>query len=74
MTAVLFENARVLDVVAGRTLAERHVLVENGRIKRISEAPAKSGDAVRVDVRGRVLMPGLCDGHIHAISASNSFA
>ncbi|MCC6467278.1 MAG: amidohydrolase family protein [Alphaproteobacteria bacterium] len=74
MTAVLFENARVLDVVAGRMLAERHVLVENGRIRRISETPVKTGDFARVDVRGRVLMPGLCDGHIHAISASNSFA
>src|SRR5262245_59255562 len=74
MGAVLLENANVLDVVTGRLLGERHVLVADGRIKEISEVPLRAADAQRIDLHGRVLMPGLCDAHIHAISASNSFA
>jgi imidazolonepropionase-like amidohydrolase len=73
MSSILFRNARVLDVVGGAVLAEHDVLVVNGRIKQVSETRLKAADATIIDVGGRVLMPGLCDAHVHIVSATNSF-
>ena len=58
---------------ADAVLAEHDVLVVDGRIKEISHAPIKSSSATVVDVKGRVLMPGLCDAHVHTVSSTNSF-
>jgi imidazolonepropionase-like amidohydrolase len=74
MNSILFRNARILDVVGGSILPEHNVLISNGRIKEISETPIKAPEAHSVDVGGRVLMPGLCDAHVHTISSTNSFA
>ena len=49
------------------------MLVDNGRFQTISDVPLRCLDARVIDVRGRVLMPGLCDAHVHTISATNSF-
>ncbi len=73
MSATLFRNALILDVVAGSVLSEHDVLVSDGRIRKISETPIKTADARVIDVGGRVLMPGLCDAHVHAVSATSSF-
>jgi imidazolonepropionase-like amidohydrolase len=73
MTPVIFRNACILDVVAGSVLGEQDVLIKDGRIKQIGRT-VKDDAAVTIDLRGQVLMPGLCDGHVHTISASNSFA
>lgn len=72
---ILFEHATLLDVRAGAMLPGRHVLVENGRIKEVADRPIKAGDAERIDVRGRTLMPGLCDAHVHVtqLAASPAF-
>src|SRR5437899_179248 len=74
MNSILFRNARILDVVGGSILPEHHVLISDGRIRKISETPIKAPEAHSVDVGGRVLMPGLCDAHVHTISSTNSFA
>jgi len=73
MTPILFRHARVLDVVGGSVLAEHDVLVADGRIKEISQATIRTRDATVVDAKGRVLMPGLCDAHVHTVSSTNSF-
>jgi imidazolonepropionase-like amidohydrolase len=73
MTPILFRHARILDVVAGSVLPEHEVLIADGRIKEISEAPIRTRDAAVVDAKGRVLMPGLCDAHVHTVSSTNSF-
>jgi imidazolonepropionase-like amidohydrolase len=70
---VLFGNALVLDVVAGTYLPDRFVLVRDGRIAEITGVrPAWDGAAF--DLKGRVLMPGLCDGHVHVTAISADFA
>jgi imidazolonepropionase-like amidohydrolase len=73
MNPLLLRNARVLDVHAGAVQDTRDVLIVDGRIREISPAPIKTSHASVLDVRGRVLMPGLCDAHVHTISATNSF-
>jgi imidazolonepropionase-like amidohydrolase len=73
MSSFLFRNACILDVVAGSVLSEQDVLITNGRIKEIADTPIKTADAHVLDIRGRVLMPGLCDAHVHTVSATSSF-
>jgi imidazolonepropionase-like amidohydrolase len=62
---VIFANAMVFDGVEAE-LRERHVLIEGDRIREISESPIRSDGARTLDIRGRTLMPGLIDAHIHA--------
>lgn len=73
MSATLFRNARILDVNAGSVLHEHDVLVVDGRIREISESAIKTSAAAVLDVAGKVIMPGLCDAHVHTVSATNSF-
>jgi len=71
MTRILFENARLLDVEAGE-LREGALLVEDERIVEVSERGIHTNDARHIDCRGRTLMPGLIDAHVHcAITTLN---
>ena len=74
MTEFIFSNALVLDTLGGELLGERFVGVAEGRIQEISETPLKATDAQTIDLRGKVLMPGLCDAHIHVNAISPDFA
>ena len=61
---VLFENAAILDGNAEGAVPG-HVLVEGGSIKEVSDKPIAASTARRIDLRGRTLMPGLIDAHVH---------
>ncbi|MEO3999545.1 amidohydrolase family protein [Mesorhizobium sp. CAU 1732] len=73
MSITIFENASVIDVVAGEILADRHVVVEGSTIKDVAEAPVASADARRIDLKGGTLMPGLIDSHVHVTAFSANF-
>jgi len=64
MTIVL-QNARILDTRAGG-LREGSLRVADGRIAEVSDKPLRHAAAREIDLRGRVLMPGLIDAHVHA--------
>ena len=64
-TPLVLENVNVVDVVNGRLLERRHVLVDDGQIAAISGTPIENEDAVRIDGAGKSLMPGLWDMHGH---------
>src|SRR5262245_48322247 len=66
MAITLFENATLLDVEMGVLRPAMTVLVEDDRIREVSERPIASASAQRIDLRGRTLMPGLIDAHVHA--------
>ena len=73
MTSTLFQNATILNTRAG-ALREGAVLVRDGRIAEVSETTIPAARAERtIDLKGRVLMPGLCDGHVHVIAITASF-
>jgi imidazolonepropionase-like amidohydrolase len=62
---LLFENAALLDVDHGVLRPGTSVLVEDERIVEVSEGSLRAPDARRIDCRGRTLMPGLIDAHVH---------
>jgi len=68
MTSTLFENADILDGRANGAI-HGHVLVEDGAIKEVSDTPITAASARRIDLRGRTLMPGLIDAHVHVIAS-----
>ena len=65
MSAIIFENCTLLDVAQGQMLPGRSIMVEGERIREASDRPIRRADAQRIDVRGRTVMPGLCDAHVH---------
>jgi imidazolonepropionase-like amidohydrolase len=74
VTSFIFENASVLDVEAGDILPDRSVLVRDGRITEISDAKVSASDASRIDLKGKTLMPGLIDCHVHVTAFTANFA
>ena len=74
MATTLIKNAAVLDVAKGEVLEERDVLIGDGRIVEIGERRVNATADITIDLAGRVLMPGLCDAHVHVIVPINSFA
>ncbi len=65
MDTLLLANARVFDGVSA-DLHEADVLVADGRIAEFNGKRLRTKAARRIDLEGRVLMPGLIDAHIHA--------
>lgn len=61
-------HVAVVDVERGLILEDRTVLVSGGRIARMAPADQVTppSDAVVVDGRGRYLIPGLWDMHVHS--------
>ena len=64
MAGILFRNVRIWDVSRPEP-QDGEVLVEDGRIREVSEQAIRTSTARAIDGRGGVLMPGLIDCHIH---------
>lgn len=69
MTDVVFRNAAVLDPDTGTIDDGATVRVRDGRIV---DDDATAGETI--DLAGRVLMPGLCDAHVHVTASTPDFA
>lgn len=67
MTRIAFENVAVVTLDQRGVLQNQTVLVGGGRIERIAAAPPYEMEpsVMRIDGRGKFLMPGLCDMHVH---------
>nr|WP_255720576.1 amidohydrolase family protein [Acuticoccus kalidii] len=50
------------------------LLIVDGRIAEMGRSISTASADRTIDLNGRVLMPGLCDAHVHAIVPINSFA
>ncbi|MCK8478323.1 metal-dependent hydrolase family protein [Microbacterium aurugineum] len=72
---MIIRNARVFDGVNATTQDNVDVLIEGPRIVAVSSAPV-AGDAsdgvIEIDAKGRFLMPGLSDAHVHLMGNANS--
>ncbi|MEX5413659.1 metal-dependent hydrolase family protein [Atlantibacter hermannii] len=69
-TPLLFINATLVDGVSDTALKNHQLLVEDGRISQISASPIDAPSATVVDLKGKTLMPGLIDCHVHVIASS----
>lgn len=65
MAAYLFSGGRFLDPREAELREGIEVLVEGDRVREVSDRPIGSASATRIDLRGRTLMPGLIDAHVH---------
>ena len=73
MTQYLFTNGRVLDPRNEGARGGIEVLVE-GTIREVSDRPIASSGAERIDLGGKILMPGLIDAHVHVTAAMADLA
>jgi imidazolonepropionase-like amidohydrolase len=66
---IVFEHAQVLDAAAGTLLKDRFVRIEGSTITAVSDRPVDTTGARVIDARGKVLMPGLIDCHVHVLAS-----
>lgn len=70
----LLRGAKIFDGETPDLLEGFEVLVGDGRILELSDRPIKSDEATVIDLRGRTLMPGLIDAHVHVLAAKADLA
>lgn len=61
-------NATVLDLRADQAelLPDQQIVIDNGRIRTVGDPePLHDQSPITIDAGGRVVMPGLIDGHVH---------
>jgi imidazolonepropionase-like amidohydrolase len=71
----LVRNVAMVDVVNGRLVPGRDVVVRNGRIDSIGASLPESGQRglFVVDGTGKFLIPGLWDMHVHSLKISPQY-
>src|SRR5438874_11684215 len=74
MSTVLFKNVALLDPLQSELLEGYHVLVEDSLIKEVSDRPLQAFAERTIDLKGKTLMPGLIDLHVHAIAVELNLA
>jgi len=75
MTRILIRNAELLDTEAGVIRPGAAVLVEGDRIREVIDGGGRLPAADHtIDARGRTLMPGLIDAHVHVTIVSLDLA
>ena len=66
MPRTVLDDVSVVDVVAGRTVPRRQVVIDGDRITAVTDAGAPADPtAERPDVAGATVAPGLIDAHVH---------
>lgn len=71
---LLFKNAVVIDGTSAEARPGHYVLVEGNTIREVSAAPIASASASAIDLKGRTLMPGLIDCHVHVVATMANLA
>jgi predicted amidohydrolase YtcJ len=70
-TTLVLINGRIHTIDASNTVANT-VTIRNGRFTAVGGRPPKAGPGVRIiDLRGRTVVPGLVEPHIHIVSLGN---
>ncbi|MFX7678646.1 hypothetical protein ABTJ78_19125, partial [Acinetobacter baumannii] len=62
------KNAALLDPLRSDLLEGHHVLVEDRLIKEVSDRPIEASVDRVIALKGKTLMPGLIDLHVHAVA------
>lgn len=70
MTRLLITGVTVCDVEAATLVPDRNLLLTDGRIERVGGPEVTDDAAETLDLRGRTLVPGLIDAHVHVTAAN----
>jgi imidazolonepropionase-like amidohydrolase len=70
---VLVRTGALVDVLAGRVLANQDVLIEDGIVKQVGPGIAAPAGAAVVDLTKRTVLPGLIDVHTHVTSQPEDY-
>ena len=70
MSRIVLENCTLLDGTSPELREDMAVLVEGERIREVSDTSLTASDARVIDLRGKTLMPGLIDAHVHLIATT----
>lgn len=68
----LFINARLFD--GEKIIENTQVLIENGLVIAVGSDLEHPEDAIQIDGKGKTLLPGLIDSHVHAYGAARGDA
>jgi imidazolonepropionase-like amidohydrolase len=71
---IIIRNVRLFDGIADSTADHVDVLIEGPFVVGVSQTPVAGGDAdgvKEIDGKGRFLMPGLTDAHVHLMGNAN---
>ncbi|HEV2334491.1 MAG TPA: amidohydrolase family protein [Stellaceae bacterium] len=71
---IILANCAVLDGTRAERREDHHVLIDEGRIREVSDRPLSSAAAETIDLDGRTLMPGLIDAHVHVMAVDAMLA
>ncbi|WP_425964098.1 amidohydrolase family protein [Rhizobium nepotum] len=74
MNQLLLTNANVVDIETGSVASDRFIAIEDGSIKDIGDGRPSGTHAQTIDLRGRTVIPGLIDSHVHVTAYSPTFA
>lgn len=67
-------NGQLLDTDAMAVVGERHLVMEGDRIVDVSDVRQSANVDRELDARGRFLLPGFIDAHVHHVITTMNFA
>ena len=70
MNPIVFRHAAILDPQRAGLIPDMNVLVEGELICEVSDRPIHCASATVFDLKGKTLMPGLIDCHVHVLASS----
>jgi imidazolonepropionase-like amidohydrolase len=74
MATIIFANCAVLDGTSRERREDHHVLVDADHISEVADRPITSSTAETINLKGRTLMPGLIDAHVHVLAVDAALA
>ena len=72
MSNLVLKDANILDVLSGN-IVNSDILIEDGLISRIGQN-ISNGSVENISLNGKLVMPGLCDAHVHVTAYTADFA
>ncbi|WP_299764926.1 amidohydrolase family protein [uncultured Dokdonia sp.] len=74
-TATVITDITIIDVVSGKELPSQHVVIDSGKIKKITaQMEDLTSYSTIIDGKGKYLIPGLAEMHAHIPPPSSSAA
>ena len=66
-------NGTLLDTASFELVGERHLTIEDDRILEVSDTRPRRRADLEIDARGRFLLPGFIDAHVHHVITTMDF-